>query len=150
MPSRRAKTAVARPWLVPVAPPVRIVLLPRRRASARSHSSLRALLPPTRVYAPSSLIQTGASPRFFPSSVSSRTGVGRARGALGRGRSGGAWRPLCARRAVGGGKGLRPLRRQVKAHRVRGRGNRDLLAVQLDLDLAVPECELNVFGLEGA
>src|SRR5262249_12402068 len=76
IPSLSANSAVARPWFVPSAPPVSTVRLPRRTAAASSHSSLRALLPPNSLYAPSSLIQIGARPRSAPSSVSSRTGVG--------------------------------------------------------------------------
>src|SRR4051794_6831004 len=149
MPSLRAKTAVARPWLVPNAPPVRIVLLRRRRASARSHSSLRALLPPSALYFPSSLIQTGASPRLLPSSVSSRTGVGPLpRGTRSRSISSRMQLRLCARGLVRGGQGLRALWRQVEADRIGRRRDGDLLAVELDLHLAVSEGELQLRGLE--
>ena len=46
MPCSRAYSAVARPWLVASAPTVKIVRRRLRSASASTHSSLRALLPP--------------------------------------------------------------------------------------------------------
>ena len=155
MPSRRAKIARREP-----------VVRPERAAgedgpafagAARRPAATRACAPccrRARCSAPSSLIQTGASPRFAPKrgQLADRRRpaprAARARGRVSRRIEAAA---TATRRsgASAARERLRTLRRQVEPDGFAADGIGDLLAVQLDPDLAVPEGELQIRGLEG-